>query len=1092
MNFNTIIRTLFFSFAILKVSTSFAQSIVPKIIPPSPEASAFAKYGEYPVDMYYGKANISIPLFEIKSKEISWPISISYNSTGIKVKEIASNVGLGWVLNASGCISSSIRGASDVDTPNDFGFMQKGQEIMSSIQGMGMLKDVPLHACEDRYYDTESDVYNYNFNGHTGQFRFGGNGPRDIVFSPENSTLKIEYKPNENSNSIPDQDLKNRFEVIDDKGFIYQFSISETSITYFASMQIRSSSAWFLTKVLSPNRTDSICFYYSRYTNYVESCSYSGLNSLIPEIYSQLPGPNTNNENRSLDTYTYNSWVLDSINYSNGRVIFNHDTNREDFFGNNGMKYNEIDFYNANRELIKKVNLNYDYFRNGSEYSDKRLKLTSIDIKDSNGKVQEPYSFSYDPNLLPSIKSKQQDYWGYYNGYSVNDSPNQTILPKSTLLPSLNYGIRTANSYYMQASVLTQITYPTGGYTKFDFEPHDVLSTVKGKDEMIQISQSPLICDDIVKTVSTAGTYTVDIKVVFPPIPDNIFNGKSDVQLIKITGIQSPTSNNLLLLSNGLKGTDVYSHPVSGNNFTAWDISEQAQILKGATLGITVKAICINGTAYRPTIIISYRNEDYTGDQIVTIGGLRVSKISSYDGINPKPLIKTYKYAHGSYILGNGTQLFEYKLPYYFKNNSLCRNDQTTAVVRSETNLLDGGTSSNPICYTKVEEYLGDDTNFLGKTVTEYSFTPNNGIVGSYPFTPAIDNSVFRGKPCSITYYDKDLNIIKKINNHYRTQFYTMGRSILCSPLALNIKDGTTGWTCCPTGSECKQVYGTGSSNKDYTYSPYTFESYNVFLDSTITLDYFHGTAVKSVKQYSYMSSYPFLKNKEISYLSNGGSSVNEIRYPADINTNIYSAMTDYTNNRKNMHNYPIETITRVNNKITASQLYLYKYDKGHIVQDKVYLLETSAPLNSINTFNGIDKDSHYSLIPEIEFTNYDSNGGVLQFTDKSGIVNTYLWDISRVYPIAKLAGATYSSVVDFDRKKSDYSSTTLYNDLKAIVPTAIITTYSYRSQFGMISQTDENGFTTFYDYDSFGRLNQVKDKDGNILKKMTYHYKGQ
>jgi hypothetical protein len=83
------------------------------VVPPSPNASSLGKFGEWPVSLYTGLPSVDIPIYTVKGRSLSVPISIGYHSAGIRVGEIASWVGLGWALNAGGCITRTVQGLPD-------------------------------------------------------------------------------------------------------------------------------------------------------------------------------------------------------------------------------------------------------------------------------------------------------------------------------------------------------------------------------------------------------------------------------------------------------------------------------------------------------------------------------------------------------------------------------------------------------------------------------------------------------------------------------------------------------------------------------------------------------------------------------------------------------------------------------------------------------------------------------------------------------------------------------------------------------------------------------------------------------------------
>jgi len=104
----TLLSSILFSI----IGNCLSQDL-PKVIPPSPQASAFFKYQDYPVDYSTGLPSISVLLYEVKSGSLSLPISLNYHSSGRKVYDETGAFGLGWTLNAGGMISGTVYGDAD-------------------------------------------------------------------------------------------------------------------------------------------------------------------------------------------------------------------------------------------------------------------------------------------------------------------------------------------------------------------------------------------------------------------------------------------------------------------------------------------------------------------------------------------------------------------------------------------------------------------------------------------------------------------------------------------------------------------------------------------------------------------------------------------------------------------------------------------------------------------------------------------------------------------------------------------------------------------------------------------------------------------
>lgn len=139
------------------------------IFPPSPNSASIAKFGEIPVGHYTGIPSVDVPLYEIKTGEFSFPISINYHAGGYKVGEMASNVGLGWSLQSAGVISRTVRGLADESIG---GYLTNSVDI-SSVMALPEEDKLELYRqVNGELIDLQGDIYNFNFMGKSGRFRW--------------------------------------------------------------------------------------------------------------------------------------------------------------------------------------------------------------------------------------------------------------------------------------------------------------------------------------------------------------------------------------------------------------------------------------------------------------------------------------------------------------------------------------------------------------------------------------------------------------------------------------------------------------------------------------------------------------------------------------------------------------------------------------------------------------------------------------------------------------------------------------------------------------------------------------------------------
>lgn len=440
-------------------------------LPPSPQSSALARYGEYPVNMAAGLPNISIPLYEIKIGEFSLPISISYHASGIKVDDVASTVGLGWVLNAGGMISRSVLGTPDLrffDPENHYDKYKyysyaNVRQLFSDVRNNN---DIIFNEIFEKginsFYDTESDRYIYNFGDKAGVFRYSYTD--SCYFTLNGDPILVEATGGEES----------AITITNTDGVRYIFAEREKSgIANYESGEIPYITAWYVTEIDTPY--GQLHFTYSTETAHSNFTTVSEMFSVGDYItdmeQSQHPGQRTVHFKQKT-ILRYDVPILNSIQWTGGSIVFSYAEDREDIATH---RITSMKVYDTQGVLKKTVLFDCAYL--GTQPRNKRMLLSSLSLSD-----EGTYSFSYDnmslPNYMqdgmtePPFEQCYKDYWGYYNG-----RPSRCYVPKS-LLDTERYGAwssstgadRTPSSLHSQAGMLKSITYPTGGTTAFSYE----------------------------------------------------------------------------------------------------------------------------------------------------------------------------------------------------------------------------------------------------------------------------------------------------------------------------------------------------------------------------------------------------------------------------------------------------------------------------------------------------------------------------------------------------------------------------------------------------------------------------------------------
>ncbi|WP_128414812.1 RHS repeat domain-containing protein [Flavobacterium sp. Root186] len=1135
---------MLFTLVISNAVFSQVTKDLPNYFPVSPNAASFAKEGLFPVDYSTGKINISIPLYTIKTNELTVPIDLNYNSAGIQLDELASWVGLGWNLNAGGAVVRNVKGVPD-----------NGNTIPNIVNSPFTAAAYNILFNQYNPYwtgssgtDSAYDEFIVNAPGLSGTFYFVN---KVAIFKDLQNTV---VKTSSSNNGLYGN--TQTLEVTKSDGTIYRFGqdlagYNANEITHNNSDVNKADyiSTWYLTEIIPANSkapNGIISFKYKTLANVFDYQIVTGeqlvdndiKTNITPALKSIFPEKTSSSRQ-----------FLTSINFNNGIVEFTSNQNRQDL--TDDYKLDKISIYSLKgitKTLIKDYSFVYDYYNrsggsrtttdpndgigNLNSYNssknissrDKSLKLTQV----INNTLNVKHIFEYEGTTLPSRGTTKKDYWGYINGNSGNLCPPTLIsrrfidIGPASLYYTVGNGDRSANENLMKSGILQKITYPEGGYSTFEYEANRYFEYVT----------TPIVTDKSATAIAygsgcnyNAGPNTST--TTFTPSSTYVQgSGKITYGFTEATQENGPNTKVTF-------GSTIYFRPnPSGSKYPAGSGTVIENFGTSTyTLGAYEYRSGFMGAAGCPFsyITASWKEVTDPGTPVLTarlLGGLRIKSVKSYDGKDSNAIYtKSYEYATENPLVkeGNGT----------YVRGMFTENRKSDIIpVLSTSALFDNNSGGSPsITYGKVTEIESnaDNTQQNGKTEYYYENIPvtrlfdiNTGNLPTLFQSPgfniaqAYDIGLASRSLTNFAFYKNDLwnqgSLLKKniyktdtAPNTYKIIHSTINQYTVLkeSTLSYNIVFNSYPIPVFPNEYTVSfnQPYSQGSDFHSgmFYYAVGQTSQGKKEITSTTEIEYDDNENPTNQKTttYSYQNPLHYQLTKTETINSKNETLKTQLSYPQDlVSTGQTTEMQGLIN--LNKIDKPIKTETFVNNVQTSESI--TKYGQSTATGNLLLPTEIHSSKGLVETFpfNNTNR--------KINFTLYDTdvinsvslgNGNVLEYSLENGTPVSIIWGYNKSQPIAKIENANYSQVSSYAANLQSLSNTgteadliTALNALRTALPNAMVTTYTYLPLVGVSTITDPKGDKIIYTYDSAGRLQFVKDAQGNLISENQYHYK--
>lgn len=826
-------------------------------IPPSPDAGHLGTYGELTVSKATGAADISIPIISLQEGGISIPITLSYQSAGLRVDERPSWVGMGWILSTGGVITRTMRGRCD---DLHYGFL----ENLFAIPNASIIEsDLNLPDYRDEVYDRLDlmqlngidyipDAFSFNFGGRGGSFFFGNDAN---VHCKEHASLKFEPIFGENEPVAGSAIIIIGWIITDDNGLVYKFLDTETtSIRTRDNFEQTYISSWYLSSIYNPiTETTATFIYDDNYYEYHyedETTSFSYEKGISDATYSQSSGsPSTSTQYVTHGSVKF----LSNITLNNNSIDFLTSSSSEGF-----RKLDLIQWSNGTSN--RNFSLEYDYFPSLCNPSDNspecyRLKLKSFSETDLND--TKSYDFKYYSGDVPKKKDYGQDHWGFYNGQN-----------NSSLVPNVTYGTqelggganREPSFDNTQIGMLSKITYPTKGSTSFFYE-QNTWEDVATNEEVVEYT----VFEPLDVTANSAGVVCAPIQFIAlreggdgEIEPSKNYRFVYQCRLVENTnyGPDDP----ILTITEVETSTVIRTHyiqtPVEDY------VIEENELTPGYTYKFELCATGENNETQHAIVDITLEEVDPSqiGQPIARLtGGLRLSRKENRDLVSGNIETRTYDYGYGGYNV--------WKLPIYNRFYSTSEGGSVQIISSSPTGGL--GLSSLPIAYQKVNEWFGNTSTNTGRVETIFKYSKDVGA----SLTLQESRHSIRTKIDIQNYYDGNGKLVKSEDFEYDSK--NVG-----SIVGFIAKKQTTS--------------AIRNYSDDFNYANFTLTAYWYQLISKTTTDYTFSDSLSSTITYEYGSNLHTNPTREIIVNSKGETLYKEYTYPIQNTGLVYDCYVNY------------------------------------------------------------------------------------------------------------------------------------------------------------------------------------------------------